>query len=161
MTEPRAKLRAVPPPAGANPVPTEAEVLADMSPMAGLDVTGDRQAVVLGLKLAGRWHRRSASTLARQWGTSSDLVHQVAAEVDRALEAITSQQPARKLVLHQLLLALRECDLIDDIAKRIASRVKVAAEISRVCGLAPKTPLYGPPPAGQPGLGALKSGAGG
>lgn len=117
--------------------------------LAGLPVAGERAATILGLKISGQWHRRSASSLAAQWRTDDDYVRQLAAQVDAALEQLAGKEPTKRLVMHQLLLALTECDQITDAAKRVASRAKVCAEIAKVTGLVKATTLNlggAPPP---------------
>lgn len=110
---------------------SEAEVIA----LAGLPVAGEKAALVLGMKLTGQWTYTSASSLARRWNTSDNWVRQLAARVDEALEQLAGKEPARRLVMHQLLLALSEVDQIADAAKRVAARAKVCAEIAKVTGL--------------------------
>lgn len=144
------------PPATPAPPP---EGVAEVIPLAGLPLAGERAAAILGLKLTGQWHRHSASTLAAQWGAKTDLVYQLAIQVDETLEKLTGKEPSRKLVLHQLLLALSEVDQISDLPKRVAARVKVAAEIAKVTGLVTKGfPFPGqgepPPPLTKEALGA-------
>lgn len=132
--------------AGLNPPEDQGE--AEVIALAGLPVAGERAAVILGLKLTGQWHRRSASSLAAQWRTDDDYVRQLAAQVDAALEQLAGKEPPRRLVMHQLLLALTECDQIGDPSKRVAARAKVCSEISKVTGLVKGTTisLGAPPP---------------
>lgn len=122
----------------------EAEVVA----LPGLPVSGGKAAAILGLKLTGQWHHRSASILAHQWRTSDDWVRQLSVRVDEALQQLHDKQPARRLVVHQLLVALTELSLVTDAAKRIALRVKVASELAKVTGLVKPTVLKlgGEPP---------------
>lgn len=117
-------------------------------PLAGLPVAGERAATILGMKLAGIWHRGSCRSLGAQWGITGEAVGQLAAGVDQVLEQLAGKEPTKRLVMHQLLLALSECDQILDPAKRSAARVKVCAEISKVTGLVKGTTIQlpGPPP---------------
>ena len=134
----------------------------EVMPVPGLPLAGQKAATVLGLKLTGQWSRRSAPTLAGQWQVTTEAVCQVAAQVDAALEALAGKEPPRRLVMHQLLLALSEVDQIADPSKRVAARRAVAAEIAKVNGLVPKgTTTINLPGAPGAGLGALKGGAGG
>jgi len=131
-------------------------------PLAGLPLAGERAATVLGLKLTGLWHRGSCDSLAAQWGVTGEAVRLVAVQVDAALAALAGKEPPRRLVMHQLLLALSEVDQIADPSKRVAARRAVAAEIAKVNGLVPKgTTTINLPGAPGAGLGALKGGAGG
>lgn len=136
------KAAAKTPEVGANLSPGQDEATAEIVPLPGLPVVGARAAVVLGLKLTGQWNRRTASTLAAQWAISSEAVYQTAAEVDAHLDALMGKEPARRLVVHQLLLALRECDQVVDPAKRIAARKSVTAELSKVMGVVTKGPMF-------------------
>lgn len=127
---------------------TGAETAAEVISLPGLPLTGEQAAAVLGLKLTGQWHHRTATSLAAQWGTSDTWVRQLAVRVDEALEQLAGREPTRRLVMHQLLLALSEVDQITDAAKRVAARVKVCGEIAKVTGLVKGATftLGGPPP---------------
>lgn len=117
-------------------------------PVPGLPLAGERAAAILGMKIAGHWHRGSASSMAAQWCITEQAVGQLAAQVDAALEQLAGKEPPRRLVMHQLLLALTECDQIPDPSKRVAARAKVCSEISKVTGLVKGTTisLGAPPP---------------
>lgn len=121
---------------------------AELISLPGLPVAGEKAATILGLKLTGQWHHRSAASLAAQWNTSDTWVRQVSERVDAALEQLSGKEPPRRLVIHQLLLALSECDQIADPAKRVAARAKVCGEIAKVTGLVKGTTFAfgGPPP---------------
>lgn len=103
--------------------------------LVGLPLAGERAATILGLKLTGLWARGSCTSLGAQWGITGEAVGQLAAQVDAVLEQLAGEGAHRRLVIHQLLLALSECDKINDPAKRVAARVKVAAELAKVTGL--------------------------
>lgn len=136
-------------PKAAKAAPKEISGEVKSLPVPGLPLAGERAAAILGMKIAGHWHRGSASSLAAQWCITEQAVGQLAAQVDAALEQLAGKEPARRLVMHQLLLALSECDQIGDPAKRVAARAKVCAEISKVTGLVKATTLNlggAPPP---------------
>lgn len=143
MTKPRRR------PQEAQKAPTEGRDKAEVVPLAGLPVAGERAATILGLKLTGQWDRYSAGSLGARWGTDGEWVRTIAAQVDEALEQLAGKEPPKRLVMHQLLLALSECDQIPDPAKRVAARAKVCAEIAKVTGLvkSPTLQLPGAPPA--------------
>lgn len=114
---------------------TEAQIIA------GLPFDSEKAATILGLKITGQWTRTSYRSLAAQWGITGEAVSQLAAKIDAGLQQLHDKQPARRLVVHQLLLALRELNNVTDHAKRIALRVKVASELAKVTGLVKSTVL--------------------
>lgn len=119
--------------------------------LAGLPFASEKAAVVLGLKVTGQWTKTTRRDLAAQWSCTPENVDKVAAAVDAFLLRLAGEEPTRRLVVHQLLLALRELNDVTDHAKRIALRVKVASELAKVTGLVKSTVLRlggdGPPPA--------------
>lgn len=121
---------------------TEAQIIA------GLPFDSEKAATILGLKITGQWTRTSYRSLAAQWGITGEAVSQLAAKIDAGLQQLHDKQPARRLVVHQLLVALTELSLVTDAAKRIALRVKVASELAKVTGLVKPTVLKlgGEPP---------------
>lgn len=108
---------------------TEAQIIA------GLPFDSEKAATILGLKITGQWTRTSYRSLAAQWGITGEAVSQLAAKIDAGLQQLHDKQPARRLVVHQLLVALTELSQVTDAAKRIALRVKVASELAKVTGL--------------------------
>lgn len=123
----------------------------EAKPIPGLPFASEKAATVLGLKVSGLWTRHSRRDLSAQWGCSPEAVDQVAVKVDAILQHLAGSEPTRKLVVHQLLLALRELDQVHDPAKRIALRVKVVSELSKVTGLV-KTVLHSLPGAAPQAL---------
>ena len=119
--------------------------------LAGLPFASEKAAFVLGLKITGQWTRTTRRDLSAQWACTPENVDKVAAAVDEFLLRLAGEEPTRRLVVHQLLLALRELNDVNDAAKRIALRVKVASELAKVTGLVKSTVLQmaggGPPPA--------------
>jgi hypothetical protein len=101
----------------------------------GVQFASERHAAIMGLKLAGLWHRGSCVSLAAQWGTTGEAVGIMADKVDQVLEQLVSKDPTRRLVLHQLLLALSEANQIEDVGKRVFARVRVVGELAKVTGL--------------------------
>lgn len=101
----------------------------------GLPLEGEKAAEVLGLMLTGQWTKHTRQSLAARWGVTPEAVDKVSDRVGSLLKALTADEPTKRLVMHQLLLALRELDGVKDDAKRIALRVKVCAEIAKVTGL--------------------------
>lgn len=133
---------------------TESE---DVRAIPGLPLVSEKAAIVLGLKLAGVWTPGHRRTMAAQWGCTPEAVDQVSEKVDTVLARIVGDDPTRRLVIHQLLLALREVELVADPAKRIPLRVKVVAELSKVTGLVKSGLSF--TPSGGLTLDALKGGS--
>lgn len=120
--------------------------------LAGLPFASEKAATVLGLKVTGQWTRTTRRDLSAQWACTPENVDRVAAAVDAFLLHLAGEEPTRRLVVHQLLLALRELNEITDATKRVALRVRVAGELAKVTGLVKSAVLQmaaegGPPPA--------------
>lgn len=137
----------------------EATQSADISALlVGLPFDSEKAATILGLKVSGQWTRTTYRSLAAQWGVTPEAVGQVATKVDAVLHQLHADNPARRLVVHQLIHALVEVETIPDPVKRIPIRVKVVAELSRVTGLV-KSTFTLPSAAGGLTLDALKGGS--
>lgn len=119
--------------------------------LAGLPFASEKAATVLGLKVTGQWTRTTRRDLSAQWACTPENVDKVAAAVDAFLLHLAGEEPTRRLVVHQLLLALRELNEITDATKRVALRVRVAGELAKVTGLVKSAVLQmtaeGAPPA--------------
>ena len=109
--------------------------------LAGLPFASEKAATVLGLKITGQWTRTTRRDLSSQWACTPENVDKVASAVDEFLVTLAGKEPTRRLVVHQLLLALRELNEVTDPTKRIALRVKVASELAKVTGLVKSTVL--------------------
>jgi hypothetical protein len=123
----------------------------------GLPVASEKAAIVLGLKLAGVWTPGHRRIMAAQWGCTPEAVDQVSEKVDAVLARIIGDDPTRRLVVSQLLLALREVETVADPAKRIPLRVKVVAELAKVTGIVKSS--FALTPSGGLSLDALKGGS--
>jgi hypothetical protein len=122
----------------------------DARPIAGIPLASEKAAYILGLKLAGVWNSNHRNKLAVAWGCTPDGVDKVAEKVNAVLARIIGDDPTRRLVVSQLLLALREVEQVADPARRIPLRVKIVAELSKVTGIVKATlvnlPGLSPPP---------------
>ena len=137
--------------------PRPAPEIGEARPIAGIPLASEKAAYILGLKLSGVWNSNHRNKLAAEWGCTPDGVDKVAEKVNAVLARIIGDDPTRRLVVSQLLLALREVETVADPAKRIPLRVKVVAELSKVTGLVKSS--FSLTPSGGLSLDALKGGS--